>query len=96
MYIYSMDRVRMNKPREMQHLCSCVSRRWFSYDYSLQKHTTHDDENSAASFVFFGLTRMNLFSSDGLLYEAQPAQRHAGKEEQGQEGSGGEWRGAAV
>lgn len=23
-----MDRVRMNKPREMQHLCSCASRRW--------------------------------------------------------------------
>lgn len=38
----------------------------------------------------------SLLLSDGLLLEAQSAQRHASEEEQGEEGAGGERRRAAV
>lgn len=39
---------------------------------------------------------LSLLLPDGLLLEAQSAQRHAAEEEQGEEGAGGERRRAAV
>lgn len=69
--------------------------------FRAQAHThTHMNLISTVGTMYLHMNMrvyiVSLWLVDGLLSEAQSAQRHAAEEEQGEEGAGGERRRAAV